>query len=91
MSNNTVLNTYEIQFEQHYSKTNIPTQFAQQMELWKKYLAPLLSNCGFSHIGNMQVLGTPENMTELIIQLQPTSDYIKIKIKQINTIGKYFL
>lgn len=84
------LNTYEIQFEQLNSNTPyIPFQYAQQLDLWKKYLAPLLYNSGFYHIGDMKVLGSTENMIEFLLQHQIPKELsdaynIKIKIKQIS-------
>ena len=86
------LNTYEIQFEQLNSNTPyIPFQYAQQLDLWKKYLAPLLYNSGFYHIGDMKVLGSSENMIEFLLQHQIPKELsdaynnnIKINIKQIS-------
>lgn len=90
----TSLNTYEIQFEQLNSNTPyIPfqTPYAQQLDLWKKYLAPLLLNCGFYHIGDMKVLGSSENMIEFLLQHKIPKELsdaynnnIQIKIKQIS-------
>lgn len=87
---NTSRNIYEIQFEQLNSNAPyIPPKYSQQLEVWKKYLAPLLENCGFYHIGDMKVLGSSECMLEFLIQHETPKELsdaynIKIKIKEIN-------
>ena len=83
-------NIYEIQFEQLNSNTPyIPPKYSQKLELWQKYLAPLLENCGFYHIGGMKVLGSTENMIEFLLQHKIPKELsdaynIEIKIKQIS-------
>lgn len=45
----------------------IPSKWIYGLDLWKKHIAPTLSDIGFIHLGDAMVLGDDNMMAEFIL------------------------